>query len=161
MKDGDVFRWSYKDPKPDWSNVSYWAKSRIGIVKGDFIFDTYWGSSGGNAVWDFKEANSLLNLDFLANMADLEKVDEHRLIYYADADVVNLNHANSSKGNAYIRKGAKRSPEKMLEVVRHNIERANSRIKSLEHDIAQLSEAERAILASEDLDNLHLFEVLP
>lgn len=156
---GDVFRWRYKNPNPDHSNVTYWAKSRIGIVRTGVLHDTFWGAYGENAIWSRPDAERELALDFIANMADLEKVYEHRLIYYADSDVVNLNHANSSTGNAYIRKGAKRSADKMLEGARHNIQKALARIDTLNNSVMRLRELEAAVLAGDPLDELHLIEV--
>lgn len=166
MKDGDIFHWRYKYPNPDWSNVTYWAKSCIGVVVGGFLADTFWIHDLTNPRvtqdtnrWSVEEAAEKLDLDFIANMADLEKVDEWKLAYYADVDVVNLNHSNSSKGNAYIRKGAKRSSDKMLESARYNVQKALARIDTLNHSITRLQELEAAIMAGDPLDELYLIEI--
>jgi len=158
-RDGDVFHWRYRHNNADWSNVTYWAKSCIGVVRAGFLRDTYWGVSGENTKWRRPDAENELILDFIANLNDLEKVDEHRLVYYADEDVVNLNHSNSSEGNAYIRKGAKRSADKMLEGARYNIQKALARIDTLNNAVTRLLEFEAAVLAGDPLDELHLIEI--
>lgn len=47
-KDGDIYRWSWTDDEYDKRRLEiqfgtlYWCCSRIGIVKGDYLVDTYW-----------------------------------------------------------------------------------------------------------------------
>lgn len=158
MNEGDIFRWSYRAPK---DHMPYHCRSRIAIFHNGLLTDTYWGTPYDNESWDIPAARANLDLEFIANLNDLEKIPEWNEVYYGPTDFVNLNHANSSRGNAFVRKGAKRSAEKMLQVVHYNIERARSRIASLTRDINNLEEIQRAILAAEDLDKLHLFEVAP
>lgn len=131
IKDGDIFRWRYKDEKPEhrreWGR--YHCKSQIAVAKSGILRDTYWGDSSSGTIWSYDEAERLLELTFVANFADLEKRDEYRADYYDDADCVSLNHPNSTRGNFYVRKGAQRSRERMRVVVAE-------RIAATEHEIA-------------------------
>ena len=159
IKDGDVFRWSYKrDVKR--GDHSYWRKSRIAIAENGVLFDTYWSISnrldGNCRHWTYDEAVDTLNLTFLGNLADLERVSEGEGKYYDEADIVNLNHANSSRGNFYIRKGSQRSREKMLRTARHGIERHEADICSAQHAIERLKEAIAKIEAGADLSGIWL-----
>lgn len=128
-KEGDVFQWRYADPDADdrpWGD--YHCCSRIGIFHEGRIRDTYWQigvsfSSGRSfGVEDFPK----LILQFRGNLSDFEKRPEYDADYYDDADFLDLNHANSTRGNFYLRKGAKRSTEKMLTVARRKLEKAQS-----------------------------------
>ena len=127
LKDGDVYRWLYRDPKTDnRAYGSYHCCSRFAIVHQGRLYDTYWmiGQSfnGGRSFG----ADDLVKLELtrLGNLADLEKAREYQADYYNDADIVDLNHANSTRGNFYLRKGSVRSQARMLETARHNLEHA-------------------------------------
>jgi hypothetical protein len=124
IKDGDVFHWSYlREVKH--GDYSYWCKSQIAIAKDGLLVDTYCDSS---AHWSYEDAPKKLDLTFLGNLADLVNVPEYNREYYADSDIVNLNHANSSRGNFYIRRGAQRSKEKMLETAHYKMEKAQKEL---------------------------------
>jgi hypothetical protein len=120
LRDGDVYRWRYRDD----AKRSYHCCSCIGIVKDGILRDTYWqiGSSFSEGKWFAAESLPTLELTRLGNLDEFVKVPDYFEDYYDDADVMNLNHANSSRDNFYIRKGAKRSQSKMLEVARSRLE---------------------------------------
>jgi hypothetical protein len=152
LKEGDIYRWSYREPGDDATWGRYHCCSRIGVVRNGMLHDTYWqiGNNFGNGR-SFAIPNGLSNIDltFVANFADLERADEHNEDYYADADIVNLNHANSSRGNFYLRKGAKRCAAKMIEVAKHGIEKAErderwaaERAKDLRAKIIKIAEGD-------------------
>lgn len=123
LREGDIFRWSYRDPTTDdrrWG--SYHCCSRIGIVKRGRLCDTYWSFGNDGRAFDPEDLPKL-ELTFLANLADLDKAEEWKADYYDDADIVDLNHSNATRGNFYLRKGAVRSAAKMLDVARHKMEK--------------------------------------
>lgn len=127
LREGDIYRWSYRGPDLDRDGTwgRYHCCSRIAVVKNERLRDTFWscGSDGRSfGVDDLPR----LNLTLLGNFADLEKSDEHNACYYDDTDIVDLNHSNSTRGNFYLRKGAKRSQTKMLAMARYKLERAKS-----------------------------------
>lgn len=107
LREGDVYRWSWKPGTPEGEKFApYWCKSRIAIVSGGRLFDTYWHSSG-----EEMDAGRV-SLEWVANMEDLEaaRSDAHEV--YEPADVVDLRHPNG--GGVYRRKGAK--PSKRVQV---------------------------------------------
>lgn len=143
FNEGDIFRWSYRDPNTDNRNYgSYHCCSRIAVFKGGLLRDTFWGS-GSEGRWFRPEDFPKLELTFVANFSDLESAHEYQADYYDDADIVNLNHSNSTRDNFYLRKDAVRSQKKMLEVARYKL--ANS--LSAERIAAQKSEQYRAAIA--------------
>lgn len=145
LTEGDVFRWSYRAPKTDTRQYgSYHCCSRIALVHRGRLWDTFWQIG-----MSFSEGRSFgvddlpkIELTFLANMSDLIPAKEYEADYFADEDIVDLNHSNSPRGNFYLRKGAKRSQEKMLAVARANLERSISN----EQSAARLSEELREVI---------------
>lgn len=136
--DGDIFRWSYRDPKDD----RYHCCSRIAIVYDDTLYDTYWhGRPPHDGKWFGPGALPALVLERLGNLSELDNVSECSSDYYDDADIVDLNHRNSSRGNFYLRKGAKRSQGKMLAVAQQRLAEAE----------ADYNMAARRVLESADL----------
>lgn len=136
LSEGDIYRWSYAEPGDDRTWGRYHCKSQIAVVSGGRLRDTYWqvgGSFGSDSCSFGSEDFHRLNLTFLGNLNDLEKRNEADAAYYDSDDVVNLNHANSSKNNFYIRKGAKRSAAKMMESANRLLEEAKSDIRCAEH----------------------------
>jgi hypothetical protein len=136
LNEGDVFRWNYRDPDADNHQYDgrYHCCSRIAIVRNGRLRDTYWMigdsfASDGTRTFGIDDL-SRIALTHLGNMADLEKVPEYQSDYYADADIVDLNHANSSRGNFYLRKGAVRSQAKMLVVAKYKLEQSESAERS-------------------------------
>jgi hypothetical protein len=129
IKDGDIFRWRFKDNARNDKYLSYWCKSCIAIARNGWLSDTYWSSGSDCISWSYEQASEELTLTCLGNLSDLEQKPEYVAEYYDDADCVNINHANSSKGNFFIRKGAKRSSKKMREVIAYKIEKEESGIR--------------------------------
>lgn len=133
MKERDVYRWAYRAPGDDRDWGRYHCCSQIGFFLNGQLRDTYWmygekyqGGAGRSFPPEFFPK---LTLTFVANLDDLEPAKEYQAEYYDDADIANLNHANSSSGNFYIRKGAKRSAAKMIATARAKMEQAISDAK--------------------------------
>lgn len=142
-REGDIYRWSFREPGDDAAWGRYHCRSRIGIVHNGRLNDTYWqiGDNFGNGCsFDIRDGLHEIDLTFIANMSDLDKANEYEADYYDAADIVNLNHPNSTRGNFYLRKGAKRSAAKMLEVATRKLlqEQSNQRLASLRsHDLRE------------------------
>jgi hypothetical protein len=127
---GDIYRWAWnaaalkeREHKNE-AGTMYWCCSRICVFKDDEKFwDTYWGGNDYNhdKRFSIKDANTMLDLQYLGNFSDLEKANKSDRAYYEDKDCVDLSHANSSRGNFYIRKGAKKSLDKMRRVMKRNL----------------------------------------
>lgn len=127
-KDNDVFDWSYPsaDARP-WGD--YHCCSRIGIFRKGRLYDTYWqiGESFHNGrSFSAEDIGPKIDVIFRGNLADYERVPEYQADYYAAADILDLNHPNSTRGNFYLRRGAVRSIEKMLAVARARLEKSEA-----------------------------------
>lgn len=122
LREGDIYRWSYRDS----SDNRYHCCSRIAVVKNGMLRDTYWqvGNSFSDGRWFGIGALPALDLKFIGNFSELEAAQEYQADYYDDADIVDLNHANSTRGNFYLRKGAIRSQKKMLESARQRLQKS-------------------------------------
>lgn len=153
FKEGDVFFWRYKDD----SNMQspYWCKSRIAVVKGKRLYDTYWSLSADSTQWPFDGVGHLV-LEYQGNFADLQPIDSWLVDYYERCDIVNLNHPNSSKGNCYKRKGALRNKACVLELLNRQREEAESDIRSANWKLENLKKTEASILAGDDLEKIYL-----
>lgn len=123
IREGDVFRWRYREPGDDRAYGRYHCCSCIAIARGGKLRDTYWmiGNTFPYDARSFDYDSNALELTRLGNLDDLMKVPEYNEEYYDESDIVNLNHANSTRGNFYIRKGAVRSATKMLETARRKL----------------------------------------
>lgn len=142
FKEGDIFRWSYKEDGDDRAWGRYHCCSRIAIFCKGRLRDTYWqiGTSFSDGrSFGADEADRLV-LEFVANIDDLEKSSEFNDEYYDNADIVNLNHANSTRGNFYLRKGAVRSAQKMLQSARYKMNEASATAKSARRRADELRE---------------------
>lgn len=127
MKDQDVYRWSYKNTEGMFE--PYHCKSRIGIFSesSNALRDTFWGNSGSNGRWfSVEECEDLINLEYLGNLNDYTHAREADQAMYDDKDFLNLNHSNRSKGNCYVRKGATKSKEKMVKIIKRNATKLKS-----------------------------------
>jgi hypothetical protein len=132
LKDGDIYRWRYREEGDDRPYGRYHCCSNIGVVRSGLLRDTYW-SCGSEGRTFGPDDFDRLDLTFIANVSDLVGAAEYEADYYDDSDIVNLNHSNSTRGNFYLRKGAKRSQAKMLEVATRKLlqEQSNQRLASL------------------------------
>lgn len=141
LREGGIFRWRYREPGDDRSYGRYHCCSCIGIVDpSGRLRDTFW-SHGGDGRSFGKDDLPKLDLTYLGNMSDLEKASEYQADYYDDEDIVNLNHSNSTRDNFYLRKGAKRSAKKMLQVAQRKLEKAKSDERMAALKAEQLSTA--------------------
>lgn len=148
MREGDIYRWSYVEPGDDRDYGRYHCCSRIAVITKGRLRDTFWSLASDGRSFGLDEL-SKLNLTYVANFEDLERHPEWQVDYYDDADIVNLNHSNSTRDNFYIRKGAKRSPTKMLAVARRKIEECESNIRSANWTMEKLRAAINRIEAGE------------
>lgn len=154
LREGDIYRWRWADPKLDANNHgsgSYHCKSRIAVVEGGRLHDTYW-SSGGSDRWLDPEK---VTLTFWANTADLAEISSYNVVYYRREDVVDLRHANNSRGPVYLRNGAKRNANTMLEVIVDRLEKAHRDLEWAKRHIEQLMLDSEKVRAGK-LDEVYL-----
>ena len=149
MKDQDVYIWSYKSTEGMFE--PYHCKSRIGIFSesNNALRDTFWGNLGNNGKWfSLEECKDLIDLKYLGNLNDYTPARETDQAMYDDKDFLNLNHSNRSKGNCYVRKGAVKSKEKMVKIIKRN-----ARQKKREYEWAKM-EYERELEMLNNIDTL-------
>ncbi|RZN19498.1 hypothetical protein [Bradyrhizobium sp. Leo121] len=150
MREGDIFRWSYRNPNASHGVYSgYHCCSRIAVFTNGLLRDTYWGLGCIDGRWFSGDAIRALDLEFVGNFADLKPANEHMADYFDDADIVDLNHSNSTRGNFYLRKGAVRSKAKMLEVARYRLDQSLSAERTAAWKSEQLRETIARIEAGE------------
>lgn len=158
-KNGDIYRWSWNDNEYDKrqdqisSGTLYWCCSRIGIVDEDYLVDTYWGYSSNNKFFTKEQCEDKLDLVYVGNMADLVESDPRQRAYYLDGDCVDLNHPNSTRGNFYIRKGAKKNLDKMKRVLQREI---RDKEESIEYVLSQIKNSKALLQELTEDSNMYL-----
>jgi hypothetical protein len=143
LNEGDVFRWGYRESGDDGRWGRYHCCSGIAVVHGGILRDTYWQIGPSFSEGRSFRVDDLQKIDLtrLGNMTELERVPEYQADYYDDADIVDLNHSNSPRGNFYLRKGSVRSQAKMLEVAKYKLEQSESAERSAASKSERLREA--------------------
>lgn len=128
-RDGDIFSWRYKPARLETLKKygdPYWCKSMIAVCYKGIPFDTYWGDGAdGRAIHEDD-----VDLVLLGNLNDCTKIQAYDLPYYDSADVIDMRHPNSSSAPIYLKNGAKRSRDAMLEYATYKAERAQSDLQS-------------------------------
>lgn len=155
----DIVIWNYSQKYIDslsYKNDLYWAKSRIAVFDGQKFVDTYW--SYDNLSFKPEEIGEKFEIQYVGNFADLDKQNDYVKFedlekYYDDADIVDLNHANNSRGNLYLRKGAKRSLTKIKEKLEYQIKRSQEKIDHLNWILDQEKE-KLANLSEKTIQNI-------
>ena len=119
MKNQDVFRWYYKETLDKFE--PYHCKARIAIFNGEVLYDIFWGKQPHNNHWfNSEDIDNLIELEYLGNLLDFEPARKSDRAMYNDVDFLDLNHSNNSRGNYYLRKGAVKSKEKMVKIIKRN-----------------------------------------
>lgn len=129
MKNQDVFRWYYKDTSDKFE--PYHCKARIAIFNGEVLYDIFWGKQPHNNHWfNAENCEELIEIEYLGNLLDFEPANKSDRAMYNDVDFMDLNHGNSSSGNYYLRKGAVKSKDKMVKIIKRNAAKLKSDYKS-------------------------------
>ena len=123
IKESDVFDFRYKPEVVKNSFSPYHCFDGILIVRKDkkeefYLEDTYW-SNGRTFTLD--EALAKGTLRYVFNLDKVEKTSKRDLNYYDDKDIVILRYGHGYSTQCFIRKGAKKSKEKMLAVIKKQI----------------------------------------
>lgn len=120
-KDGDVYFWSYNekeyDKRKDHQEM-YWCCSNIGIVRGEYLEDTYWGGSSSKSFIKEDVINKL-KVTYKGNLKDYQQCRKEDQAMYDDADILNLTHSDSSN-QYYLKLGAVKSKDKMIKIIKRN-----------------------------------------
>ena len=145
LKEGNIYRWRWADAERDAQCgpfQSYHCCSQLAVVTNGKLMDTYWHGSD-NKVLD----PASVSLTLLGNKADLIEIRTWEIPYYRREDIIDMRHSNNSSGPIYLRKGAARDAETMLELIEHrlvqtrrDIESSKRRIELLTAQAAQVRE---------------------
>ena len=144
MKDGDIFKWSYKPYVSSAISIQagtqYWCCSRIAIFKDGILYDTYWGEDGGSEGrrWTKEEALKELDCKFIANKSDIRET-KHPEYYHPDS-VVDLSHPNNIRRAVCVFKDAERSRDVMKGLILKELGKAQSKIESANREIDWMSD---------------------
>lgn len=134
VKLNDVYNFRFNEKELGKRFMPYHCFDGTLIVRkrdnGDFYFqDTYWGCNDSKT-FTIKQASEQGSLTFICNLDEVEKCREDDKLYYDDADFITL-HIHANYSNAYyLKKGAIRSKEKMIESVNENLIACSSLILS-------------------------------
>ena len=143
LKLNDVYKfnyniiWSRKIFEPYWCfDGQLIVRKRNGKL---YLEDTYW-FSGENRTFTLEEALEKGNLTFVCNLDDVKECRECDIQYYDDKDIFNLSYQKGCYKKYCIRKGAKRSADKMKTVLNEKIAESKRKIEWENFDIEKYKE---------------------
>lgn len=140
LKDGDVYKWYYKDDleyrRKCSGGTAYWCMdNRCVVINGDLV-DTYWDgvynplrTSSNSTILDPKK----VDLEFICNLNDIEFIKEYQIEDYDK--VYNLSHQKGCYKVFAIDKGAQVSNKALRTKYSKLLEQAEYQKRSAEYDI--------------------------
>lgn len=142
VRDGDIFKWSYKDHKEYLKNnrsTAYWcldqqcfATERSGVI---YLIDTYW--TDYNSEYLGSETSYVdperVELEFVCNLKDIDFIEKWKIEDYDK--VYNLSRQKNSYKKYAIDKGAQPSKAAILKKLESQLEKAYSDQRSAELSI--------------------------
>jgi len=165
IKLNDVFRWRYSDKKLRELNhgnnggITYWCVSQIAVVElvwDELVYaDTYWRGSEKHLVKEWIESGDII-LEYVGNLDDWTRIDsDDAAKYYEDKDIIDIRCANNSAYGVYVKKGTKKSINKIKEVMEYNIKKMEGDIKYKERRVKEMKK-ELAELTEENIDKVYI-----
>lgn len=138
IKEGDVFRWYYKNDeeyRKKNTGTAYWCMDNQCVVRSGELVDTYWD---GVDLTRLSSNSSFLSLDkvdlkFICNINDVEFIKEYQIEDYDK--VYNLSHQKGCYKVFAIDKGAQVSNKALLIKYYRLLEEAQYQKRSAERDI--------------------------
>lgn len=131
IREGDVFRFIYNEHELAKRFMPYHCfdgQLVAVLVDGDMLLtDTYWSHQlrgGDGRTFTPDDAQKQGAISFVCNLNDVEFTSKSAFDYYDDVDVFDLSYQHHCYGMYALRKGAKRSKDKMIDTVTANIESA-------------------------------------
>jgi len=144
MKDGDVFRWYYKnDAEYRRNNLStaYWYMDNQCIYReGKGLIDTYWTGLDGKYSSSCEKYVSLseADLEFVCNLNEVEFISEGSKDEYDK--VYNLSHQKNSYKVYAVDRGAGKSKKAILAKKERELADVKSEIEYLQRKVVWLTE---------------------
>lgn len=138
IKLNDVYRFRYNEDELKRSSRDLnWCFDGQLIVKEDndglYLEDTYWTTN--SRCFTLEEALKKGTLEYICNLNEVEECKEYPYNYYDDKDIFNLSYQHGCYKRIVVRKGAKKSKEKMKEVLEYKISESERQLKSVQYDI--------------------------
>lgn len=131
-------------------------------VSGDNLYlqDTYWGLSGSSGrTFTISQIGKDINIEFYCNLNEITQIKSYEREYYMEQDVFILHEQHAcSEGckHYFIRKGAERSREEMMGVVRAKIDKARKEIEYKTNDLVFLGRKLYEVENSADLTKIYI-----
>lgn len=147
VKNNDVFnfRWSPKKDQGWDSRYHCFEGLLVAQVTEDNIrfVDTYWGIGDSQGqVLTFEEIEQEIKnggeIEYYCNLDEVERIENWQKYYYADKDLFYLHTQKACIPRCefyFIRKGATRSKEKMLEVINEKVRKARQAVEMAVDDV--------------------------
>lgn len=156
MRKGDIFDWQFKDEKLHTASYAYWCCTRRGVATDTLFLDTYWSDGGSRGRFTHERAEQELTLTFVANYADLEKINPWEIGFYRPEDVVDMRHSNNSGEHVYKRKGTSKSREVMTNIAKQRVEDWKYAVDSAQDSLGTALAELEAITHDGDLEKIYL-----
>lgn len=131
--------------------------SHVARFDGTLLRDTYWSSESDGKRFKSEDIGKHITVTFVANEDQLEKINDYMepKKYYPPDQIVDLNHPNSTRGNLYIRRGAKRDAKVMKAAIRVMIRRQERELEMAKNNIERLG-VQLEDVETKPLDDVHL-----
>jgi len=102
------------------------------------LVDTYWNSD--NRTFTIEKALKEGELTFICNLDEVDELKGFGTEYYDDSDVIRLKIHAGYRNETYLKKGAVKSKDKMISVIKEKIEIEENNIRSANRYIGLLAE---------------------
>lgn len=155
VRKNDVFKVWYKTNKEERypGSLRHCFEGTLVAVQdekeGLIFVDTYWGIGDRQGKeFTFSEMMQKFEVKHYCNLDDLEKSNEHAVKYYDDKDIYTISEQHACSPSCihyFLRKGAVRSKEKMLNVINEKIQKEKRSIEYSVREIELLSEKKEKI----------------
>ncbi len=152
MLEGDVYDWRWADDARHADcgpHRSYHCFSRIAVVKDGLLCDTFWSPPGT------KLSPDAVVLTLLGNILDMTEIRESEARYYCSGDIVDMRHSNNSRASVYLKAGAQKDRDTMLEYIRREREQAESEARFNASKIERMDGLEKMVIEG-NLDDVYL-----
>jgi hypothetical protein len=162
MREGDVFRFHYsaqswERAKHGFGDLNWCFDGQLFYERG-MLHDTYWGfrvHNDSGRRFTPAEAEAQGTLTFVCNLNDVRDVPEHQWIQYDEADRFDLRHQNGCYKRFVVKKGANRSVEVRLQVLRERVAAAQRAVESAQRNayfiVERCTEQRLRLEAGEDV----------
>jgi hypothetical protein len=170
IKENDVYTWRYTKEhveKLRFMSDLYHCKERLAVVKkgNDGVltfYDTFWGVGRTDNYWfSLEDVGVKYEIEYYCNLDEIEKQPQHKEIkkYYKDEDIFMLHDQHACVQSCvyyYLKKGAEKSKDKMLNIVKNQIKEIENKIEWSKGDLKRANETLQKLEAAKDLDQFYL-----